>query len=140
MKEHLRKNRRDFYEFLDDNSIAIIYSGNEVHKSADAVHDFFINNNFYYLTGIDQSNPGIAMATPEDNSLYAAENYGADGVYREDVTVTYEDGSTEVVTNTSEGASFATGSGAPSAVGTSGVAQTTVVQSGTNSEGVARNF
>ena len=33
MKEHLRKNRRDFYEFLDDNSIAIIYSGNEVHKS-----------------------------------------------------------------------------------------------------------
>ena len=50
-----------------------------------------------------------------------------------------EDGSTEVVTNTSEGASFATGSGAPSAVGTSGVAQTTVVQSGTNSEAVATN-
>ena len=61
MKEHLRKNRRDFYEFLDDNSIAIIYSGNEVHKSADAVHDFFINNNFYYLTGIDQSNVILVM-------------------------------------------------------------------------------
>ena len=97
------------------------------------------NNQGIDFTGIDQANPGIAMATPEDNSLYAAENYGADGVYREDVTVTYEDGSTEVVTNTSEGASFATGSGAPSAVGTSGVAQTTVVQSGTNSEGVATN-
>ena len=48
MTEYLKLNRKRFFESLDDNSIAILHSGYEKFKSADATYDFFINNNFYY--------------------------------------------------------------------------------------------
>lgn len=66
MREHLINNRRKFYEALDNNSFAIIYSGSEVHKSADSSYNFFINNNFYYLTGIDQSNVILVIGKLSD--------------------------------------------------------------------------
>ena len=50
---------------------------------------------------------------PSDNGLYATENYGSDGVYRDQANVVMNDGTTKEVTVTSEGATFANGSGAP---------------------------
>ncbi len=55
MNNYLSLNRKHLFEKLDNNSIAIIHSGYNVFKSADSVYDFVVNNNFYYLTGIDQA-------------------------------------------------------------------------------------
>lgn len=68
MTEYLKLNRKRFFESLDDNSIAILHSGYEKFKSADATYDFFINNNFYYLTGIDQSN--VILVVGKFNGVY----------------------------------------------------------------------
>ena len=54
MKHSLINNRQHFYELLSNNSFAIIHSGYAPHKTADANYNFVVNNNFYYLTGIDQ--------------------------------------------------------------------------------------
>ena len=54
MKQSLINNRQHFYELLSNNSFAIIHSGYAPHKTADANYNFVVNNNFYYLTGIDQ--------------------------------------------------------------------------------------
>lgn len=62
MKNEFIKNRRDLFEKLDNNSIAIICSGYKQHRSADAIYDFVVNNNFYYLTGIDQDDVKLVIA------------------------------------------------------------------------------
>lgn len=56
MKEELIKNRIRLSKMLENNSFAVIHSGYNKFKSADSVYDFFVNNNFYYLTNIDQAN------------------------------------------------------------------------------------
>lgn len=62
--------------------------------------------------GKDGEFPGLANI-PNDNGLYATENYGSDGVYRTQANVVTSDGTTREVTVTSEGANFANGNGAP---------------------------
>lgn len=47
--------RKELFNNLKDNSVAILHSGFSTFKSADSVYPFFVNNNFYYLTGIDQA-------------------------------------------------------------------------------------
>ncbi len=56
MREELIKNRRNLFEKIENNTFAIFHSGYNKFKSADSVYDFFVNNNFYYLSGIDQAN------------------------------------------------------------------------------------
>ncbi len=68
MKQYLINNRKRLFDNLDNNSIAIIHSGYEKFKSADSSYDFFINNNFYYLTGIDQSN--VILVIGKFNNQY----------------------------------------------------------------------
>ena len=46
--------RQNLFNKLEDNSIAILHSGYSVFKTADSTYPFVVNNNFYYLTGIDQ--------------------------------------------------------------------------------------
>lgn len=41
---------------MKNNSVLLLFSGKEVKRSADAVYDFSVNRNFYYLTGIKQDN------------------------------------------------------------------------------------
>lgn len=55
MTNYYIQNRKKLVEKIDDNSIVILHSGYDKFKSADAVYDFFVNNNFYYMTGIDQA-------------------------------------------------------------------------------------
>lgn len=52
MNYPLRRSR--FYEQLEDNSVTILFAGEEVLCSADQYYPFCVNNNFYYLTGIKQ--------------------------------------------------------------------------------------
>lgn len=46
--------RKKIAEGMKDNSVLLLFSGREVKRSADAVYDFSVNRNFYYLTGIKQ--------------------------------------------------------------------------------------
>lgn len=46
--------RKELFNKMADESVAILHSGFSTFKSADASYPFFVNNNFYYLTGIDQ--------------------------------------------------------------------------------------
>ncbi len=47
-------NRARLAELLEPNSAALIFSGNELNRSADAYHLFAADRNFAYLTGIGQ--------------------------------------------------------------------------------------
>ncbi|RBP62591.1 aminopeptidase P [Alkalibaculum bacchi] len=51
-KNFFTQNRRELYENLQDNSMAIFFSGKAPHKSNDAYYMFEVDRNFYYLTGI----------------------------------------------------------------------------------------
>lgn len=62
MKNEFINNRHNLFDKLDNNSIAIICSGYIQHRTADAIYDFVVNNNFYYLTGIDQDNVTLVIA------------------------------------------------------------------------------
>lgn len=48
------QNRKELYKNLQDNSIAIFFSGKAPHKSNDAYYMFEVDRNFYYLTGIER--------------------------------------------------------------------------------------
>lgn len=48
------ENRRKFLEKLPDDTIAVIFSGTSLRKTADQYYPFEANHNFYYLTGIEQ--------------------------------------------------------------------------------------
>ncbi len=61
MRNELIKNRQKLFEMLEDNSFVIVHSGYTKFKSADSVYDFFVNNNFYYLTGIDQADVKLVI-------------------------------------------------------------------------------
>ena len=47
-------NRERLAALLPANSVTVLFSGNEVHKSADAYLLFYADRNFVYLTGIEQ--------------------------------------------------------------------------------------
>lgn len=49
------ENRNILYSNLDENSAAILYSGQPPRKTADEYYPFFANRNFVYMTGIEQS-------------------------------------------------------------------------------------
>lgn len=61
MRNELIKNRHKLFEMLEDNSFVLVHSGYSKFKSADSVYDFFVNNNFYYLTGIDQADVKLVI-------------------------------------------------------------------------------
>jgi sialate O-acetylesterase len=47
--------RQNLYHQLNDGEALILFAGSAPRKSADAFHRYFANRNFYYLTGILQS-------------------------------------------------------------------------------------
>lgn len=69
MKELYLKRRKKLFDKLMDNSIAICHSGYKQFKSADSEYPFVVNNNFYYLTGIDQAD--VTLVVAKFNKEYA---------------------------------------------------------------------
>lgn len=55
------ENRNKIFNVIEDNSIVILHSGYDQHKSADAVRKYEVNKNFYYLTGICQKDVKLVM-------------------------------------------------------------------------------
>ncbi|MDO7977820.1 aminopeptidase P family protein [Oceanotoga teriensis] len=54
MKHFFQKRRNKILNYMKDNSIAVIFCGNPIHKSADENYKFHPNYNFYYLTGLEE--------------------------------------------------------------------------------------
>ncbi len=49
------KNRRnEIFKSLESDSIAVLFAGDLVKRSADATYPFSVNRNFFYLTGLDE--------------------------------------------------------------------------------------
>ncbi len=53
--------RRAILDQMDDNSVLILYSGEALHRSADAYYHFEENKNFFYLTGLRRENMVLVM-------------------------------------------------------------------------------
>ena len=49
----LQNRKKKLFKDLKDNSLMILYSGNEIPISEDQYYDFSVNRNFYYLTNLD---------------------------------------------------------------------------------------
>lgn len=54
-KDFFDKNRKKVADMMEPGSIALFFSGVNVRKSGDVFYPFFANRNFYYLTGINES-------------------------------------------------------------------------------------
>ncbi len=59
--KYLQNNRQQVFEQIKDNSFVVIHSGASTFKSADASYNFFVNRNFYYLTGINQEDVTLVI-------------------------------------------------------------------------------
>ncbi len=57
-----QRKRKELAKALVNNSIAIIHSNYQTFKSADSTHEFKVNNNFYYLTGLKEDNIILVLA------------------------------------------------------------------------------
>lgn len=68
MSTNLKERRKALVNKMVDNSVLIVHSGYQVFRSNDATYDFFVNNNFYYLTNIDQAN--VILMIGKSNEEY----------------------------------------------------------------------
>lgn len=55
------RNRKGLADYMEDESILIMFAGRAPYKSADETYPFTPNRNFYYLTGIDRENIILVM-------------------------------------------------------------------------------
>jgi len=53
-KTFFKRNREKLYESIPDGAIFVVWSGMDVHRSADEFFRFFANRNFVYLTGVEE--------------------------------------------------------------------------------------
>lgn len=68
MKSFVTNNRQAFADRMDDNSIALIFSGEVQQKLGDESYPFTPDRNFYYLTAVDKPNL-VLMLVKKDNVL-----------------------------------------------------------------------
>lgn len=64
-----RDKRKELGDNLAKDSLALIYSGREIAMSADANYPFYTNNNFNYLTGINEAEVVLVLAKNKDGEL-----------------------------------------------------------------------
>ena len=70
MKAEFHKgNRKRLYEKLQDGSMAVIFSGNEVRKTNDEFYPFFADRNFVYLTGLECKKAVLLAAKDAQGSI-----------------------------------------------------------------------
>ena len=68
MTNQLIQRRRKIINLLENNSIAVFHSGYAPFKSADSCHDYHVNRNFYYLTGIEQEDVTLVLGNANGKS------------------------------------------------------------------------
>lgn len=57
-----KSRRNKILDLMVDNSVAIFFAGESVIANADQVFPFWVNSNFYYLTGIEQENTILVLS------------------------------------------------------------------------------
>ena len=67
MTNQLIQRRKRIYKTLEENSIAVVHSGFKPFKSADSSYEYQVNNNFYYLAGIEQENTILVIGNASGN-------------------------------------------------------------------------
>ncbi len=60
-----KQNRERFAAALPDRTAALLFSGEEKHMSGDTDYRFFVDRNFYYLTGLERA--GFVLLIQKDN-------------------------------------------------------------------------
>ncbi|EKQ56021.1 MULTISPECIES: aminopeptidase P family protein [unclassified Clostridium] len=60
------ENRKKFIETIENNSIAILFSGKPCKKTGDELYQFTPNRNFYYLTGIQEQEHVVVLSKFKD--------------------------------------------------------------------------
>ena len=63
------ENRKKIFNSIENNSVVILHSGYDQHKSADAVRKYEVNKNFYYLCGINQKDVKLVMVKINEQEL-----------------------------------------------------------------------
>lgn len=69
--------RKEFLEKLNDNSVAILYSGASKQESYDEDYYWVVNRNFFYITGINQADVYVVLAKRKGQvkeTVYCAKN------------------------------------------------------------------
>ncbi len=64
-------NRKRFLQSLPNDSVTLIYSGKEIAQSLDQNYPFYVDNNYYYLTGLKE--PGGLLALTKDKRGFTGE-------------------------------------------------------------------
>lgn len=65
---YYKKNRNRLFEQLENNSMMLLHSGNPQHKTTDQFYPFKVSKNFYYLTGIVESNCTLLLVKTSDGN------------------------------------------------------------------------
>ncbi len=60
-KEFFQNNRNKLSNVLEDSSVVVLFAGKSIKRSADEDYQFSPNRNFYYLTGITESDDILVM-------------------------------------------------------------------------------
>ncbi|MEG1636985.1 MAG: aminopeptidase P N-terminal domain-containing protein [Cellulosilyticaceae bacterium] len=60
------RNRQNLFAHMENNSMAVLFSGKAPKKSADEKYPFTINRNFYYLCGIEEQNIMIILSKVDE--------------------------------------------------------------------------
>lgn len=66
MKQQYILNRQKVLNEMEEDSIFILFSGHAIKSSADGEYPFYVNRNFYHLTGINE--PNLILALSKDNT------------------------------------------------------------------------
>ncbi len=73
MKNHAITARKNVFAALNPGALFMVDAGHALHRSLDAYHDFHVDHNFYYLTGIDAPNARLVLlktASSEKTMLF----------------------------------------------------------------------
>jgi len=63
-----RNNRQNFLNVMQENTLAILYSGESIRNTADELYPFKSNRNFFYLTGIAKER-AVLLITKQNHSV-----------------------------------------------------------------------
>lgn len=61
LKENYCLNRSNYFKEIEDRSLTVMFSGRNIQRTGDQDYDFEVEKNFYYLTGINQSDVILVM-------------------------------------------------------------------------------
>ncbi|AIO19532.1 Xaa-Pro aminopeptidase [Candidatus Izimaplasma bacterium HR1] len=61
-------NRNRLFEQLDEDSVLLLHSGNAPHRTTDQFYPFLVSKNFFYLTGVKESNCTLMLIKTKKES------------------------------------------------------------------------